>query len=361
MNFKFLSFLFFSSSQNPITIVPGFGGSVIYNNENNVVWPPKVIDLIQYPQYFYNIGCHYNDNNFQLNTDTKVGKIGDLEAIKIVNKWMAPIVNHNYYDDLIVDLKKTYCEDCLYGIPYDFRIIGNKSYRKNLYSELKDFFEKTKEKHGEKVIIVTHSLGGLIIHDFLSKQSKKWNTEFIKKVVFVNCPWAGTTNALKLILDEKILIKSLQRYLHVPYIKYFSCLLLLLPNPYFLADKLIYYNDLNEKVQVQNISTYWENDMVVSKLDEHFHDVLKALESKPNVEYNIIVGSNHRTPTRLYQDGETIVIENGQGDGVIEEESLWAFQKWNQESIKVWKIENEEHTKILKSNEFFSILKKLLR
>ena len=83
MNFKFLSFLFFSNTQSPITIVPGFGGSVIYNNDNNVVWPPKVIDLIQYPQYFYNIGCHYNDNNFQLNTDTKVGKIGDLDAIKI--------------------------------------------------------------------------------------------------------------------------------------------------------------------------------------------------------------------------------------------------------------------------------------
>lgn len=146
----------------------------------------------------------------------------------------------------------------------------------------------------------------------------------------------------------------------MPYIRYFSCLLLLLPNPYFLSDKLIYYNDLNEKVQVENISTYWKNNIVISKLNVHFDDILNTLKTKPNVEYNIIVGSNHRTPTRLYQDGETIFIEHGQGDGVIEEESLWAFQKWNAEEIKVWKIENEEHTKILKSEEFFSILKKLL-
>ncbi len=357
MNLKFLSFLFFQSSTAPVALVPGFGGSVIYSSDRQVLWPPKVLDLIQYPQYFYNIGCHYQNSEFILNTNTTMGELGNLDGVKIVNKWIAPIVQHGYFDDMIETLYKIYCPDCLYGFPYDFRLIGNRPYRKKFYQEMRRYIEKLRKKHSQKVVLVAHSLGGLLIHDFLSQQSDAWLEKNIGKAIFVSCPWEGTVNALKLLLNEKVYIKNIHREVVLPYLRYYSCLLLLLPST---LQKVIYESNDGQQVTTDNISEYWKDHNVIPHRAHHFDDVIQSLEAKPKVEYHVIFGNGHSTPTKILQDENTLIFDPGDGDGVIEMESLEGFQKWASPCYS-HVLSGEEHTKILKSPAFLELLYKLLR
>lgn len=364
MRLKLLSFLFLGRKFSPITIFPGFGGSVIYSNfheSQRVLWPPKVLDLVQYPQYFYNLGCQYKNNTFILNTDSCVGSIGSTEGILSVDKWIVPLTKHSYFDDLIISLKNFYCPDCIYGSPYDFRILGNKDYRIEYYKKLKFFFENKKRRHGDASVIISHSLGGIVVHDFLSKQTEEWKKKFIKKVIFINCPWGGSISALKLLLNEKLQLKNWNTELSIPFIKYYSSLLLLIPNAYFNPNKIIYRNWKKEQVQIHEILEYWNQNELLQNYHHHFDDMLESLQKHNGVEYHVIVGSKLATPSSLYENKETLLTKSGNGDGVIEMESLLACEKWNTNNVRIYILENEEHTTILKSNSLFRLIEKMIQ
>lgn len=70
--------------------------------------------------------------------------------------------------------------------------------------DYKEYFERLKaliediynENEKEKVVIMTHSLGGPISLVFLHQQSQEWKDQYIKSEISLGSSWAGAVKAM---------------------------------------------------------------------------------------------------------------------------------------------------------------------
>uniref|UniRef100_A0A0D9VHP8 Serine aminopeptidase S33 domain-containing protein n=1 Tax=Leersia perrieri TaxID=77586 RepID=A0A0D9VHP8_9ORYZ len=80
--------------------------------------------------------------------------------------------------------------DTMLGAPYDFRyaapIPGQTSqFYSHYFKELMELVEATSEKHHKKVIIFGHSLGGMVILEFIRSTPLAWRDKYIKHLILV--------------------------------------------------------------------------------------------------------------------------------------------------------------------------------
>lgn len=338
--------LFTMMMKKPIFIIPGLGGSVLYHKETKEeIWPPTIFNIKNFKE---NFRTSYKENQFISNHPLETGEIGDCSSIYGSKKWMSWIVGHNYLHTIISFFKKeNHPVSC---IPYDFRIIGNKEYRSILYKKLKKEIEDYKEKYSEKIILLTHSLGGLFIHFFLLEQTEEWKTRYIDKLITINCPYEGSIRAFDILLKNKIDKPILNT---IDYIEDISPFLWLIPNPYTSPNQLILKNKTHT-IYHHNITSLLPK-YLKDRIDYHFHFFLKNIKYQNNIPTYIIHSSN--IPTKLYLD--SFIEEDG--DGLIPMKSLLFPQDWkNQSYIHFINIPNEEHTHILQSSILLDTLKKLI-
>merc|ERR1712107_719726 len=62
---------------------------------------------------------------------------------------------------------------------------------------LKLLVEEGYEKEGQKVVLVSHSMGSVMLHYFLQQQSSEWKEKHIRCLVSLAGAWAGLARALK--------------------------------------------------------------------------------------------------------------------------------------------------------------------
>ena len=104
-----------------------------------------------------------------------------------------------YFHDMIeafVDKGYTRAEDIV-SAPYDFRysaVSNPDSYMNNTMSMAEELYEKT----GEKVLWVSHSMGGLWTHYIMSQASRDWKEKYIEAWVPVAPAYGGTSTEVKL-------------------------------------------------------------------------------------------------------------------------------------------------------------------
>ena len=85
-----------------------------------------------------------------------------------------------------------------------------------IYKSLKESIERQKEK----VILISHSLGGMFLHQFLLEQTLEWKKNHIDKLITINCPYGGSIESFDVLLNNKIILKRLsQKYLPKKIIK----------------------------------------------------------------------------------------------------------------------------------------------
>ena len=74
--------------------------------------------------------------------------------------------------------------------PYDFRFSPGS--QDEYYAALRLLIEDTwRLSGGRRVLLVAHSLGGLMTTYFLNQQSDEWKDVYIKALVSLNAPWDG--------------------------------------------------------------------------------------------------------------------------------------------------------------------------
>lgn len=52
-------------------------------------------------------------------------------------------------------------------------------------------------RNGQKAVIVTHSMGGLMGLVFLQQQSQSWKDKYVRAFVSLAAPWGGTVKTIK--------------------------------------------------------------------------------------------------------------------------------------------------------------------
>ena len=338
--------LFSMMIRKPIFIIPGLGGSVLYHKETKEeIWPPTIFNVKDFKE---NFRSSYKENRFISNYPLETGKFGDCSSIEVSKKWISWILGHSYFYNIISYFKKE--QYPIFCIPYDFRMIGNEDYRTILYKKLKEDIEEYKKKYSEKIVLLTHSLGGLFIHFFLLEQTDEWKEEYIDKLITINCPYEGSIKVLDILLKNRMEKPILNQ---IDYIEDISPFLWLIPNPYTSPNDLILKND-TKIVYHHNITTLLPK-YIENRIFYHFDSFLKDIRIQNNIPTFIIYSSN--IPTIRYIDSSI----QGDGDGLIPIKSLCFPQYWkNQSFVHFINIPNQEHTTILQSSGLLDILKKLI-
>ena len=341
--------LFFQMIRKPVFLIPGLGGSNLYHKDTKKeIWPPSFSSLFFPEEFISNFRVSYINNEFKSDIPTITGPIGTCESIRIMKSWTIPFFRHDYFQTLINSIHKIHD---IYCFPYDFRIIGNKNYRTLLNKKLKESIEEKKEK----VVLISHSFGGIFLHQFLLEQTIEWKNKYIDKFITINSPYGGSVHCLNLILKNVIEKPILN---NIDYIENLSPFLWLIPNPYIEERELLFEND-TMKVYNHNISVLLD-DNIWERIQYHFRELQENIKKDVDVPTYIIYSTN--TLTRQYCTSSKNQSISLDGDGILTTSSLTLPKNYwkNQSFLHFIEIPNEEHTQILKSPKLLNILKKLI-
>lgn len=257
----------------------------------------------------------------------------------------------------------------LLAAPYDFRL-SPLQLENQYFADLKQLIEKAKydSPSGKPVTLVCHSMGCLNTLVFIRKQTTEWRKEYIRKLITLSSPWAGSIQALKALvvgdtlnlplINEKKLRKIVRTFPSVPF---------LLPNkqvfeqtnsrravpggPVLIKTPIFSYKvaDVGKVLQELNltIASYWYDKLI---------DLVQPLNPLNDVLVDCLHGNNLPTQEQIlfdkqseYPDGEYTTIY-GNGDGTVNLESLDVCGQWKlmqPNLIKHIVIPNVSHTGIM--------------
>ena len=353
MRFRFLWYMFDFFHPPPIFIIPGLGGSVIYNSiTGETLYPPKARAFMSSNKFLSDFNVSYVDRKFVSNVPSFVGPIGDTKHIKVVRNWMAPFLKHYYFDSFIHYFKTRYPRHEMKSVPYDFRLIGNHELRESLKLNLREAIEEETERIGKRSVLIAHSLGGLVLHDFLLEQNSTWKETHIEKVITINTPYLGTVKALGILCCGQRVNKPLLK--KIDYLMNFSAFFWLIPNPYFEKEKII---NQETNTTVSSLKDLVADD-VWERIEFHFQKELLQLGNSNGVTTHIIYSSNIPTVCTLH--GET--KSSSLGDGMICLDSLVFPKQWeNSDLVHLHPIEDYDHTKILNSKTLFDLILAIIK
>lgn len=317
-------------------IVPGMGGSKIFNSQNKKIWPPdnplkiKDLDLV------------INNGEIMI---PKARKVGNLDSIKIDSTTSYLLTKNVYYSTMIKKL--TNDKHSLFALPYDFRFSVYPQYYESLYLEFKSFFEEQFTKSQEPFIIVCHSLGGLVFHHFLSNfVDEAWISKHIQKIYFINVPFGGTEVSLFIILDH-LYKNNLKASTGTPIISKLSNKIKNL----HLFGGLTQTLPLDIDTDIENI---FENYPQVSQnyqLFKKFH--LRTRNNCLDVPIHIIYSTGKNTFISYRVENHSLIT--GDGDGLISKRSLeYPLRAWTRnKNIQYTEIKGQDHSGI---NNYFPLL-----
>ncbi|XP_028043903.1 group XV phospholipase A2-like [Bombyx mandarina] len=249
------------------------------------------------------------------------------------------------------------------GAPYDFRKAPNEN--QEFFIKFKSLVEDTYNKNNKtSVTLIVHSMGGRMALHFLQLQTQKWKDQYIRRMISLSTPWAGSMKAVKVFaigddLGSRMLFESTMRTQQI------TCpsLAWLLPSPLFWkpnevlvqTDKYNYtINDFQKLFNDMELPNAWEMKKDTEKYTKDF--------SAPGVELHCVYGYNVATVERLvYKAGTWLdghpALDTGDGDGTVNLRSLGACEHWRKrrgrttlnggKPVKSLPLSNAEHLKIL--------------
>ena len=186
--FQFLD----TAEKEPVIIVPGIMGSFLNRVSDGQEFWPDVIEMRN------SISDNYLDN-LKLNMEGEQYNDQIMYAPDVIREVSAlsplPILKYSYLKNLIEKLKAIgYIENRnLFLMPYDWRL--------DISSESERIANRINAIAGGsqngKVNVIAHSLGGLLIKDYLSKAT----STLVNKIIFVGTPHLGAPKAFKILRD----------------------------------------------------------------------------------------------------------------------------------------------------------------
>ncbi|OAF69730.1 hypothetical protein A3Q56_02520 [Intoshia linei] len=278
----------------------------------------------------------------------------DDPRLKIYNKFLSYFMDTGYKNGVNLN-----------GAPYDFRYIPNK----NFYRKMKLLIEKTYTKNNNsKVVLIGHSLGGLLFTHFINDQNYKWNDKYIKLFIPISTPWLGTTTALKILIEGEnygMWWTSLKDWTKL--LRSYQTGLLLMPSvkKWNKNQTLIYTK--NENLTISNMHKIFE------RLNFKFgysrwlkiHDFLDNLQM-PQVNtlcihgYGIdTIGQLDYTNTTLFGTSRKIYHSS---DGTVDRISLNFCKGWQHDKYyMIYKIFNNSHNGILNNYKLYRLIQSYLQ
>jgi pimeloyl-ACP methyl ester carboxylesterase len=344
----------------PIFMLPGLSGSVLVNVKapRKVVFGKKIVDnrwlnihpySMNYMKRWKNdMKCDfrmlegkisgYKNINHDIQPYDLYGVegiqdvVGDFELLsKPYQDALHNIFNYRYFYDVNqVLLEKGYVAgDDLIGFPWDFRLILDPVIRGHVFSLLYHKIEGVVAEKGEKVVLMGHSLGGVLIKWFLDGYAtREWYEEHVERLVLINVPFGGTPSAVKALFIGDYFVPYFNQFF-VEELRHNSGIVMGLPNRlgYNVNDVFWYSDDTKKSVTMKDyLSLSSGEENVGFKL---WHDLyqreLGYLEKVNYLPVTIVNSIGIETPgcywSKSVKDTPYKVVSED-GDGIIPTRSL---------------------------------------
>lgn len=205
--------------KNPVIIIPGILGTELYDAGGTLAWAD--LNRLLGPSDNFLTDALLLNSAGQTLSNVQVGEvIKRLSLVKTVD----------IFSGLISRLQASgYSTTTLFTFPYDWRL-NLDSPLQSLHQRIFDIVSQTGAK---KVDIVAHSMGGLLLKNYLNQYGA---TEYVNTIIFVGTPHLGAPKAGKVLLEgdrfgipilnplrmREISLGSPSAYQLLPQSKYFS-------------------------------------------------------------------------------------------------------------------------------------------
>lgn len=310
-------------------LIPGMGGSYLYNQNNKKVWP-SLKTLLWSPAEM-EIVCS-TDGCIPASWPAPIGIPDSI----LMDDWLTGSVYSRLWDVLHDPV----------AIPYDFRLLMDPGYTERLYTDLDLFLER-----GAPRVVFCHSLGGLMFHDYLISRPER--ARRVKRIVNINVPFDGSLAPFPFLFkksnaDNRLIINTLS---HIQTLDHFGgfywCL------PWRAPDRTLFRLHGVEYTSASARDLFPpEMRRLYTKIEER--KKLRIIPPMVHEVYNLC--STAAPPTPVFYDfdkGKHVYSDDG--DGVATRASLnpgWGVSEF---------FPNTEHTAILRDKIFLEHCSQLAR
>ena len=189
-------------SNCPIIIVPGVMGSQLYDSRMDLIW----VDYGRIGNPFYRLDSHMamdqylKVKNYNYGTNGREDPINQAELAIGSREYGATGIYKDLVDGIIEEFTDAdgSCTRSVYFFSYDFRK-SNDDNSAELNSFISDVLHCNQGY--SRVDIVAHSMGGLVVSDYVSD----WGSSSIRKVITCGTPYEGAPKLVNSVLTTKVL------------------------------------------------------------------------------------------------------------------------------------------------------------
>jgi hypothetical protein len=243
----------------------------------------------------------------------------------------------------------------LFGLPYDPRIILDTNYRLHYFQTIKETIEESifKNKGRNKPVIVSHSLGGVLLKWFLTEYvSESWIDSHIEKIYILNSPFGGTSMALRVILSGEYYVPMFHQEFKDPLQK-MSGIIMCLPNEhaYHPTEALV---KIDEMEQVIRLMDFNHHPNIAFEIWRDLYQPQLSTIMKPlslNIPCDILIGNSKETiqKFKIKKEGELPYYSRFEfGDGQVPKRSLEIARKlFLGKQIQYLEIPDSNHIDII--------------
>ncbi|MBI3952579.1 MAG: hypothetical protein HY336_01320 [Candidatus Doudnabacteria bacterium] len=293
------------SGKRPVLIIPGIMGSELYEG-NEKVWERKG-----------KIALHYKDQ--YLIDKLLLEERGRSVKTIVPNEVIKKVLTVDTFDGLTKYFEANGYEEegSLFFLPYDWRL--NLDDNINLLKEKIDTIKLS--TRFIKLDFIVHSMGGLLIEDYLNKEG----LESINKLIFVGTPQLGSPKSVKVLLTgDTGLTKYLLSHETIKELgRNMTSVYQLLPNPRYFQIFDHYLNLMNRDLRTYENTKFFLseelNSYLLDQADLFFQKELYNSNFGDAGIYNII-GCGLSTQASYRYDSENKNINRigyTTGDGTV--------------------------------------------
>lgn len=220
----------------------------------------------------------------------------------------------------------------LFGAPYDFRFILDPQIRSAYFKQLQSLIEGACKRTGERAVIVTHSLGGIMLKWFATVcVSQEWIDKHIERWVCISAPFGGSYHALYAATSGEHYIPSMRSSVQMELQRNLG-IIACFPND-LAFDKNEVLLQADESVTIETYSHLAQKGLIPFRLwTDLYKDALSyAIKPPVRIPTHVVCGSKmNSTMGRGVADAWDTPpsrMEYITGDGIVPLHSLLSIEK----------------------------------
>lgn len=251
----------------------------------------------------------------------------------------------------------------LYGAPFDFRLIMDPITRNAYFHQLRQLIEHASHTTHKSVVLVTHSLGGIVLKLFLTSMSQTWIDTYLHHWVCISAPFGGSFIALRTVTSGDHYVYTMRTYVQDT-LKYITGISMVLPNDMaFDKDEPLLWIDKPERIitiqEYEQLSH--EGELPFKLWTDMYKDTYRNELCKPiSVNTTAVMSTDASTYGVSYAKTLSDAPYNTsyiRGDGIVPARSLLSIEKVvDKNKLTDAVLYGQDHTSLLNNDQVNRII-----